>query len=184
MVFSELVHQESVHQRQKSVWSPNQAPTTKLSHNSGFNKKNFSIKYRIFFVFQDYFFDRQLLTDGAPPNDRGCRACGKIGHIVADCPRSRQKKTAENRKREQEKEKDKAREQERPLDPEKQPSEGMCLHVRLVSQHGFIFLEKPTQISNQDANVNERRIKEDEGKIFCHLILCKALVNLQIFVKS
>ena len=49
---------------------------------------------------QDYFFDRSQLTDGAPPNDRGCRACGKIGHIVADCPRSRQKKTAESRKRE------------------------------------------------------------------------------------
>ena len=101
---------------------------------------------------------------------------------MADCPRSRQKKTAENRKREQEKEKDKAREQERPLDPEKQPSEGMCLHVRLASQNGFIFLEKPTQISHQDANANERRIKEDEGKIFCHFILCKALVSLQIFV--
>merc|ERR1719507_2867322 len=27
---------------------------------------------------QDYFFDPDLLTDGAPPNDRGCRACGKI----------------------------------------------------------------------------------------------------------
>ena len=74
------------------------------------------------FSIQDYFFDRQLLTDGAPPNDRGCRACGKIGHIVAECPRSRQKKTAENRKREQEKEK--PREPERPREPEKQPSEG------------------------------------------------------------
>jgi hypothetical protein len=28
---------------------------------------------------QDYFFDPDLLTDGAPPNDRGCRACGKVG---------------------------------------------------------------------------------------------------------
>jgi len=44
---------------------------------------------------QDYFFDHRLLTDGAPPNDRGCRACGKIGHLVADCPR---KKAGEARK--------------------------------------------------------------------------------------
>ena len=27
---------------------------------------------------QDYFFDPDLLTDGPPPNDRGCRACGKV----------------------------------------------------------------------------------------------------------
>jgi len=45
---------------------------------------------------QDYFFDPELLTDGAPPNDRGCRACGKIGHLVADCPR---KKAADQRKK-------------------------------------------------------------------------------------
>ena len=48
-------------------------------------------------LIQDYFFDPELLTDGAPPNDRGCRACGKIGHLVADCPR---KKAADVKKRE------------------------------------------------------------------------------------
>ena len=73
---------------------------------------------------QDYFFDPDLLTEGAPPNDRGCRACGKvaglqpwhgiqteptlssspplsppqIGHLVADCPR---KKAADSRKRQE-----------------------------------------------------------------------------------
>ena len=25
------------------------------------------------------------MTDGAPPNDRGCRACGKIGHLYNQC---------------------------------------------------------------------------------------------------
>ncbi|XP_076309141.1 terminal uridylyltransferase 7-like [Tachypleus tridentatus] len=37
----------------------------------------------------DYLFDRWQLTDGLPPNDRGCRACGKIGHKVKDCSRRR-----------------------------------------------------------------------------------------------
>lgn len=27
-----------------------------------------------------------LLTSGSPPNDRGCRRCGKIGHIFKNCP--------------------------------------------------------------------------------------------------
>lgn len=38
---------------------------------------------------QDYLFDSKQLTDGAPPNDRGCRFCGKIGHIQKDCPKKK-----------------------------------------------------------------------------------------------
>lgn len=37
----------------------------------------------------DYLFDTKQLTDGAPPNDRGCRCCGKIGHIIKDCPKKK-----------------------------------------------------------------------------------------------
>ncbi|KAK4314793.1 hypothetical protein Pmani_013939 [Petrolisthes manimaculis] len=37
----------------------------------------------------DYLFDCKQLTDGAPPNDRGCRFCGKIGHIQKDCPKKK-----------------------------------------------------------------------------------------------
>merc|ERR1711971_1426080 len=58
---------------------------------------------------QDYFFDPDLLTDGPPPNDRGCRACGKIGHLVADCPR---KKVADNRKRQEKDRRERQNQQE------------------------------------------------------------------------
>ncbi|XP_054163353.1 terminal uridylyltransferase 4-like [Oppia nitens] len=34
----------------------------------------------------DYFFDRNLLTNGTPPTGRGCRVCGKIGHKQNKCP--------------------------------------------------------------------------------------------------
>ncbi|KAK6179643.1 hypothetical protein SNE40_011956 [Patella caerulea] len=52
----------------------------------------------------DYFFDPQLLTEGRPPNDRGCRECGKIGHIAKKCPQHlknvQRKKEREARQRE------------------------------------------------------------------------------------
>lgn len=40
--------------------------------------------------FQSYLFDRRFLNSGMePPHDRGCRACGKIGHIAKNCTRDR-----------------------------------------------------------------------------------------------
>jgi len=47
-----------------------------------------------------YLFDPKAMADGSPPNDRGCRACGKIGHLVRDCPRNR-KNNDDRKKREQ-----------------------------------------------------------------------------------
>ncbi|KAH9499941.1 Terminal uridylyltransferase 4 [Bulinus truncatus] len=34
----------------------------------------------------DYFFDTDLLSESRPPNVRGCRKCGRIGHLVRHCP--------------------------------------------------------------------------------------------------
>ena len=37
--------------------------------------------------------DAYSLTGGeAPPNDRCCRVCGKIGHFLKDCPHRKGKK--------------------------------------------------------------------------------------------
>lgn len=56
----------------------------------------------LLFLYQDYLFDSKQLTDGAPPNDRGCRFCGKIGHIQKDCPKRKlnmERKEKNNRQR-------------------------------------------------------------------------------------
>ena len=39
-----------------------------------------------------FLFNRSKLTDGPPPNDRGCRRCFKLGHFIADCPKLQKKK--------------------------------------------------------------------------------------------
>lgn len=73
----------------------------------------------------DYLFDAKHFTDGAPPNDRGCRFCGKIGHVQKDCPKK--KLTMERREK---KERQKGRremrkvvEEEKPETPEFHPAE-------------------------------------------------------------
>ncbi|RUS92208.1 hypothetical protein EGW08_000061 [Elysia chlorotica] len=43
----------------------------------------------------DYFFDTELLSENRPPNVRGCRRCGKIGHLVRACPLNRKDKEDE-----------------------------------------------------------------------------------------
>ncbi|XP_062573267.1 terminal uridylyltransferase 4-like isoform X2 [Saccostrea cucullata] len=48
----------------------------------------------------DYFFDKDRLTSGSPPNDRGCRVCNKIGHIAKECPVVINRKEREERERE------------------------------------------------------------------------------------
>ncbi|XP_063962271.1 terminal uridylyltransferase 7-like isoform X2 [Lytechinus pictus] len=52
----------------------------------------------------DYFLNLEALSGGEPPpNDRGCRICGKIGHFVKDCPikkRGMERKEQEKRDRE------------------------------------------------------------------------------------
>ena len=77
-------------------------------------------------MFQDYFFDRENLTDGYPPNDRGCRACGKIGHLVADCPR---KKAADTRKKEMREQREKEKER-RNSEREKTSAKGKHLYFK------------------------------------------------------
>ncbi|XP_033736916.1 terminal uridylyltransferase 7-like isoform X2 [Pecten maximus] len=47
----------------------------------------------------DYFFDKKQLSQGAPPSDRCCRVCSKIGHIAKECPKVIQRKEREEREK-------------------------------------------------------------------------------------
>uniref|UniRef100_A0A6A7FM67 Terminal uridylyltransferase 4-like isoform X1 n=1 Tax=Hirondellea gigas TaxID=1518452 RepID=A0A6A7FM67_9CRUS len=50
----------------------------------------------------EFLFDPKQLTAGAPPNDRGCRRCRRIGHMVKDCPQRKDpNETPKNKKKEQ-----------------------------------------------------------------------------------
>ena len=54
-----------------------------------------------FISLQDYFFDTELLSENRPPNVRGCRRCGKIGHLVRACPLNRKDREDEEQKQKQ-----------------------------------------------------------------------------------
>lgn len=41
--------------------------------------------------FQVYYLNVKALTDGEPPNDRGCRFCKSIGHKERDCPEKKKR---------------------------------------------------------------------------------------------
>ncbi|XP_069128697.1 LOW QUALITY PROTEIN: terminal uridylyltransferase 7-like [Argopecten irradians] len=47
----------------------------------------------------EYFFDKTKLSQGAPPSDRCCRVCNKIGHIAKECPKVLQRKEREEREK-------------------------------------------------------------------------------------
>lgn len=50
------------------------------------------------FFYQSYFFDTRILMNGEEaPSDGCCRLCGKIGHYVRNCPRSRKSKRKNNK---------------------------------------------------------------------------------------
>ncbi|GAB6033326.1 Terminal uridylyltransferase 7 [Chamberlinius hualienensis] len=46
---------------------------------------------------RDYLFDSRQFVEGPPPNDRGCRICGKIGHKVKECPKKKSRQQRKNR---------------------------------------------------------------------------------------
>ncbi|KAA0191409.1 hypothetical protein HAZT_HAZT007392 [Hyalella azteca] len=62
----------------------------------------FRMPYSYYFYLQDdpalSLFDPKILTCGDPPNDRGCRRCGKIGHIVKNCTGRRDADSAGGKK--------------------------------------------------------------------------------------
>merc|ERR1719483_2022655 len=47
----------------------------------------------------DYFFDTELLSEARPANIRGCRKCGKIGHLQRQCPIQHREWEEEKRER-------------------------------------------------------------------------------------
>lgn len=71
---------------------------------------------------KDFLFDRHVLCEGQdPPNDRGCRYCGKIGHVIKDCPKKTQKK----------------QDQRKPNGPKNQGTNNNSEEQTVTHRHGF-----------------------------------------------
>merc|ERR1712130_494366 len=111
---------------------------------------------------QDYFFDRENLTDGYPPNDRGCRACGKIGHLVADCPR---KKAADTRKKEMREQREKEKERR---NSEREKTSAKVNEVKQLETN-CVPAKEPSKPTNKAKEVvfssSDIRLKEKKGSL-------------------
>ncbi|XP_064604614.1 terminal uridylyltransferase 4-like isoform X2 [Liolophura sinensis] len=97
----------------------------------------------------DYFFAADKLTEEAPPTDKCCRACGKIGHFVKECPIVR------NRKQREEDDKRKRRDFDRSLGEERGTTDRGC---RICGKLGHFAKECP-MVSNRN-----RKQREEEEK--------------------
>ena len=123
--FSECIHPEDIPRWSHAVWHSKRQPTSEVSLYGGKSwlktdptdtasldcllLNSQASVYSVDFVHQDYLFDPDLLVEGQPPNDRGCRRCSKIGHIAKECPwgsqlvkKERDSRAFENDKRRQE----------------------------------------------------------------------------------
>lgn len=78
----------------------------------------------------DYFFDKTRLTEGSPPNDRGCRVCSKIGHIAKECP------IVLNRKEREERERERKQMEEKTLAARRKEQEREYFNQQREPQHG------------------------------------------------
>lgn len=76
-------------------------------------------------------FDPEHLTAGEPPNDRGCRRCRRIGHLVKNCPQRGPETTNSGRKRSQQPEHEAAH-----------PINGNSNNRRLESSTGYALPKK------------------------------------------
>ncbi|CAG5125515.1 unnamed protein product, partial [Candidula unifasciata] len=66
----------------------------------------------------DYFFDTDLLSESRPPNVRGCRRCGKVGHLVRHCPAILKDKEDEQKRLQQQLQQQKQQQQQKQVQQE------------------------------------------------------------------
>ncbi|XP_046551942.1 LOW QUALITY PROTEIN: terminal uridylyltransferase 4-like [Haliotis rubra] len=94
---------------------------------------------QIYRTLGDYCFDRSLLTEGTPPNDRGCRVCGKIGHIAKECPIVTNRKEREERERRQreERQREERQREERKREERARVNKKTDQPVNMALQHGM-----------------------------------------------
>ncbi|BFZ16873.1 hypothetical protein BsWGS_19912 [Bradybaena similaris] len=111
----------------------------------------------------DYFFDTDLLSECRPPNMRGCRRCGKVGHVARHCPATlKDKEDKQNRLQQQQQQKQLQHEQQQLQQQQQQLQQQKPFQQQQQQQRQMQSQQKQMQSQQKQMQPQQKQIQQQQ----------------------